>query len=171
MCKTCGKKKCCCNTTVVSRKGLVGPRGPRGLQGPPGPPGEPGELPYSGEFVVSESASFGTLYGPIGLAPTGTNFSNLENNFFQATQRACALHIDAGVQCAHNHTVTFYFKKNGIQVGPSRTVDMPHNGHINFHTNLILFQTGDTLTFYIESSRDDSQLVGGVIHLVRQIPL
>jgi len=146
MCKKCNKPKCNgkCGTAITP-KGKTGPRGPRGPAGPTGP---------SGVFqqVVGQSASWGGITGAIGTTGVGTTFSNLESNFFVSTPKFFTISVGLNVTSPTVHTITAYFKKNGVQVGATYKRTMQPFDYLSFQTELLQFVAGNYLDLYIEST-------------------
>lgn len=161
MCQKCNKKICCCEK-IISKTGKRGPIGPTGKTGPQGPQGPAGS---SGGQVVFQSAFQGDVTGnifPNHLFSVGTNM------FSPGPVATYILWIDFGITSDVTHTVTFYFKKNGVMVGESRTKTLGLSDHVNFKTSLLLFSSTDTVEFFISSSSSTASITTASVHSLKQ---
>lgn len=171
MCKSCGTHKCKCPVTkVISRAGKSGPQGRPGKTGPPGPEGPPGPTGTM-EQIISQSAAYGSLVGAVGTTGVGTLFTGLASNFFAAGTKSCTIKVGFKITASVQHTVTAYFRKNGVQVGPTFVKTCFPADYINFQTELLSFVgvNVDTLDFYIESTVDGAVMSSPHLLNYRQI--
>jgi len=160
-CQKCKQKTCCCKgKKAITRKGITGPTGPRGKTGPAGATGPSGNF----DQVVGQSAFWGGITGAVGTTAVGTTFNNLASNFFIVAPKFFSLSIGLGVTAGAQHTVIAYFKKNGVQVGPTYEKTMFAKDHLYFQTELIQFSSSDTLDLYMESTALDCEVTPG--HLI-----
>lgn len=163
-CSKCKRIICCC-VTVISRKGPRGKDGNKGKNGANGPPGPPAP-PF---IVIGQSAFWGGISGPLVQGAPGNLFNNLESNFFQPTLGFYSISVGAHIESTVQHTVTAYFKKNGVQVGPTYNKTMFPKDELHFHTNIIPFINGDFLDLYVETDSPDAVISPGHLIHYRQL--
>lgn len=159
-CLKCNQDQCCC-AKIISK---TGPRGPIGLTGKTGPQGPAGPDGATGGRIIFESGSQGSV--------TGTIFPNKITNvgaaLFLSSAGTFLLWIDASIASTVTHTVTYYFKKNSVQVGQARTRTLGLNDHISFKTGLFSFVNTDTVEFFISSTSDTATINNATIHSIKQ---
>lgn len=161
-CNRCKKDICCCVKTI-SRTGKRGPAGPKGAKGDKGDPGATGA---SGGRIIFESGDQVLVTGSI--VPNKT--TNVGANLLSASPGVYLFWIDASISASSIHTVTYYFKKNGVQIGFARTRVLQVEDHINFKTQLFtgLVNT-DTIEFYIQTNATEATIANAVIHSIKQL--
>lgn len=158
-CSKCHKDKCCC-VKIISK---TGKRGPRGLTGKPGPPGPSGA---SGGRVIFESTGGVLITGSIN--PNAT-FNVTANLGLSGTPSIMMMWIDASISCNDTHTVTYYFKKNGVMVDFARTRTLGLQDHISFKTGLHSYINTDVIEFYIQSNNATATISNATVHGVKQL--
>lgn len=161
-CSKCNKTICCCEK-IISKTGKRGPKGPTGPIGPQGPAGPEGA---SGGRVIFESTG--------GVNITGSIFPNLTVNVtanlgLTGTPSIMLLWIDASISSEATHVVTYFFKKNGVQVGQARTRTLGTEDHISFKTGLFSFINTDVITFFIQSDNNSATISNATVHGVKQL--
>lgn len=159
-CDKCKKTICCCKI-VISRKGLRGKDGPKGPKGP--------ASTNPGVQIVGQSAYWGGMSGPLTQLPGHTILNNLESNFFNIISNFYTISVGLTVTSTLPHTLTAYFRKNGVQVGVSFVRDMQPNDYLHFHTDLHAFIAGDLLDLYIETNSADAQVSPGHLLNYKQL--
>lgn len=152
MCQKCNKTICCCVKVIskLGKKGLTGPRGPAGTA----------RIIF--EFD-NQSAVAGSIYPNLSADISSGNIG------LTATPTKMLLWIDASVVSEATHTVTYYFKKNGVMVGQTRTRTLGLNDHISFKTGLNNFVSTDTIEFFISSSNATATINNATVHALKQL--
>ena len=151
-------------TGATGAQGPIGPTGPTGPQGPQGVPGPAGTQ----ERIIFQSTSAASIL--TGSLTLGVNtFTGLQTNLFKdSTNRTYLLWLDMNIDSEAGHNCTFYFTKNGSQVGPSRRVDFAGFNQIHFKTDLNTFSLSDTIGLVINTTTNTATISAAVLHSILQ---
>lgn len=147
--------------------GPQGPTGPAGPTGPQGPQGDPGPAGTAERIIFQSTSATSTLSG---LLTLGVNtFTGLQTNLFKdSTNRTYLLWLDMNIDSEAGHNCTFYFTKNGSQVGPSRRVDFAGFDQIHFKTDLNTFANTDVIGLVINTTSSTATISAAVLHSILQ---
>jgi hypothetical protein len=167
MCTTCNDE---INNGLIptGATGAQGPIGPAGPTGPQGPQGDPGPAGTQEKIIFQSSSAFGTLDGLLNIGDN--NFTGLEVNLFKdATPRGYILWLDMNIESEEPHTCTFYFKKNGVQVGLERKVLFNTFDQVHFKTDIISFSNTDAVTLFINTTTTTASIKNATLHSLWQV--
>lgn len=163
----CDCNPCCCVKVItkIGSRGPQGPKGAQGIQGPEGPAGPQGpDGPSGGRVLFQSSASI------TGSLISGDNiFTNIGANLFTTGTNQYLLWLDLNITSSTTHTVTIYFKKNGVLFGPTRKRILQTFDQFNFKTGIFSFAPSDTIDLVINTTSSTAAISEVLVHSIRQI--